>query len=607
MTCSVFGYTEFDGETYVLAAKFSNRRTSIGYIMTEMVEDFLCYTRRPLARWLINVGKTCDVEADPAEIWGLSYVDVGDAMSGSYAIWGKHPMIDGVDVDPPIQIGVPFKCKEFMQKYKKKTVSCSAGGKGYIFTRRHIVTQLNFRCHYTLWGYALQEAMRNGGNLSCAQFTGSVELLGQKRRTSCAFGMVLGEKGWMVGQFGAVMVPGGSYVLNDKVYTELHVHCVSGIRQGVEAVWRPIHEAGEAMAVGGGVAHGEILPGVMRMRGDLCVRHHWFHCYFDDGCDYHDVDGSVDTRYEEAAREVVGCRHQYYDADILKKMRAHYNRIPSSYRWLDERRCVAAPPCDCSDEEVEEPAVGGVGTVEAGVTDGGGSEAVVEAARREFGPVGVSIKRKRCVEESEEPAGEGVEAVDAGATGGNGSDGVVEAGQRRLGPVGVAIYRKLAVPVCDGPPVIERLVGTGLGSKDVDLYSFAAEAYGWEKLKKMPVEESAGLLAALFRNLEIARHGENYVDGFYAPMVDEVEVFSCGQLDEDEEDGEIMRVVCQRDYLGVQLTHLVLRLANDEDGSKTQLLGTVALAVLGSGLETWPPGKILDTVNQLQRELLPIL
>ncbi len=79
------------------------------------------------------------------------------------------------------------------------------------------------------------------------------------------------------------MVPGGSYVLNDKVYTELHVHCVSGIRQGVEAVWRPINEAGEAMAVGGGVAHGEILPGVMRMRGDLCVRHHWFHCYFDDG------------------------------------------------------------------------------------------------------------------------------------------------------------------------------------------------------------------------------------------------------------------------------------------------------------------------------------
>jgi len=116
MSCAVFGYTEFDGETYVLAAKFSNRRTVPGYVMTEMVEDFLCYTRRPLARWLINVGKTSDVKADPTEIWGLSYVDVGDAMGGSYAIWGKHPMIDSVDVDPPIQIGVPFKRKEFMQK-----------------------------------------------------------------------------------------------------------------------------------------------------------------------------------------------------------------------------------------------------------------------------------------------------------------------------------------------------------------------------------------------------------------------------------------------------------------------------------------------------------
>jgi len=559
MSCAVFGYTEFDGETYVLAAKFSSRRTTPGYVMSEMVEDFLCYTRRPLARWLINVGKTSDVKADPVQIRGLDYVAVGDAMGGSFAIWGKHPMIDSVDVDPPIQIGVPFKCKEFMQKYKKRVVSCSAGGKGYIFTRRHIVTQLNFRCHYTLWGYALQEAMRNGGNLSCAQFTGTVDLLGQKRRTSCAFGMVLGEKGWMVGQFGAVMVPGGSYVLNDKVYTELHVHCVSGIRQGVEAVWRPISEAGEAMAVGGGVAYGKILPGVKRMRGDLCVRHHWFHCYFDDACDYLDVDGSVDTMYEEAAREVVGCRHQYYDADIQKMMRAHYDRIPSTYRWLDERRCVAAPPCDCSDDEAEEP------------------------------------------------AGEGAEVGDAGATGGGGSEAAVEAARRELGPVGVAIYRKLAVPVCDGPPVTERLVGTGAGSRDVDLYTFAAEAYGWEKLKKMPVEESAGLLAALFRNLEISRHGENYVDDFYAPMVDEVEVYSCGQLDEDEEDGEIMRVVCQRDYLGVQLTHLVLRLANDEDGFKTQLLGTVALAVLGSGLQTLPHNKILDTIVKLQRELLPIL
>ncbi len=101
------------------------------------------------------------------------------------------------------------------------------------------------------------------------------------------------------------------------------------------------------MAVGGGVAYGQILPGVKRMRGDLCVRHHWFHCYFDDACAYLDVDGFVDTRYEEAAREVVGCRHQYRDADVQKRIRAHADRIPSTYRWLDERHCVAPMPCDC--------------------------------------------------------------------------------------------------------------------------------------------------------------------------------------------------------------------------------------------------------------------
>ena len=558
MTCSVFGYTEFDGETYVLAAKFSNRRTSAGYVMTDLVEDFLCYTRRPLARWLINVGKTCDVEADPSEIRGLSYVDVGDAMRGSFDLWGKHPMIDSVDVDPPIQIGIPFKCKGFMQRYKKKPVICSAGGKSYIFTRRHIVTQLNFRCHYTLWGYALQEAMRNGGNLSCAQFTGTVELLGQKRRTTCAFGMVLGEKGWMVGQFGAVMVPGGSYVLGDGVYTKLHVHCVSGIRQGVEAVWRPLNEAGEAMAVGGGVAYGQILPGVKRMRGDLCVRHHWFHCYFDDVCDYLDVDGFVDTRYEEAAREVLGCRHQYRDADVQKRIRAHADRIPSTYRWLDERRCVAPMQCDCPDVDAE--------------------EVVVEAA----------------------------EAADAGAAGDGVTEARVEAARRELGPVGLAIYRKLNIPVSDGPSAAELNLGFVAGGNDVDLYTFAAEAYGWEELKKKPVLESAVLLAALFRNLEIFRHGKDYVGNFYGPRVNEVELFSCGQIDEDEGDGEIMRV-CRHDPPGDKLTHLVLRLVDDEDGFKTQLLGTVSHAVLGSGLEKWPPGKILDIVKQLQRELLPIL
>jgi hypothetical protein len=118
--------------------------------------------------------------------------------------------------------------------------------------------------------------------------------------------------------------------------------------------------------------------------------------------------------------------------------------------------------------------------------------------------------------------------------------------------------------------------------------------------------ESAVLLAALFRNLEIFRHGKDYVGNFYGPRVDEVELFSCGQIDEDEGDGEIMRV-CRHDPPGDKLTHLVLRLADDADGLKTQLLGTVAHAVLGSGLETWPPGKILDIVNQLQRELLPIL
>jgi len=207
-------------------------------------------------------------------------------------------------------------------------------------------------------------------------------------------------------------------------------------------------------------------------------------------------------------------------------------------------------------------------------------------------------------DEAEEPVVEGSEAGDA--AGGGGPEAVVEAARRELGPVGVAIYRKLAVSVCDGPPATEFNIGFGVGAKDVDLYTFAAEAYGWEELKKMPVEESAGLLAALFRNLEISRHGENYVDNFYAPVVDDVEVYSCGPIDDEGEDGEIMRV-CRHDPPGDKLTHLVLRLADDEDGFKTRLLGTVALAVLGSGLQTWPPGKILDTVNQLQKELLPIL
>ncbi len=48
--------------------------------------------------------------------------------------------------------------------------------------------------------------------MGCAQLTGSVELLGHAKRTTCAFGMVLGEHGKLVGQFGAVVVAGGQYV-----------------------------------------------------------------------------------------------------------------------------------------------------------------------------------------------------------------------------------------------------------------------------------------------------------------------------------------------------------------------------------------------------------
>jgi hypothetical protein len=403
LSCSVFGYTEFDGETYLLAAKFSSRESAPEYVMSDEVADFLCYTRRPLARWLIYVGSTAEVNADPSAISGLEFVSVGDTMAGSIDVWGKHPMIDSVDVDPPIQIGVPFKRGGYMQKYKKMHVSCAGGGKGYIFTRRHIVTQLHYRVHYTLWGFALHEALRNGGNLGCAQFTGSVELLGHKKRTSCAFGMVLGEKGWLVGQFGAVMVPGGDYVLNDSVYMELHGHCISGIRQSVEAVWRPINAAsGVAMAVGGANAYGKMLPAVKRMRGDLCVRHHWFHCYFDDTCDFVAEDGFIENRAEESRRQVVGCRHQYYDAETRKVIRAHFERIPPTYRWMDERRCVAPMPCACSDDEAEEPVV-----------------------------------------EDVEPAAEDVPvAVDV-------PESVVEAAPRMgLGLVGVAIDKRLGLPVC---------------------------------------------------------------------------------------------------------------------------------------------------------------
>ena len=73
---TVFGYTEFDGETYLLAAKISSRKAAPEYVMSDEVADFLCYTRRPLARWLINVGSTVEVDADPSAILGLDCVSV---------------------------------------------------------------------------------------------------------------------------------------------------------------------------------------------------------------------------------------------------------------------------------------------------------------------------------------------------------------------------------------------------------------------------------------------------------------------------------------------------------------------------------------------------
>jgi hypothetical protein len=170
-------------------------------------------------------------------------------------------------------------------------------------------------------------------------------------------------------------------------------------------------------------------------------------------------------------------------------------------------------------------------------------------------------------DDAEEVVVEAAGAADAGAAGDGVTEARVEAARRELGPVGLAIYRKLDAAESD-----DRFAP---GGNDVDLYTFAAEAYGWEELKKMPVLESAVLLAALFRNLEIFRHGKDYVGNFYGPGVDVVEVYSCGPFDDEGEDGEIMRV-CRHDPPGDKLTHLVLRLADDEDGFKTQLLGTVS-------------------------------
>jgi hypothetical protein len=86
--------------------------------MSDEVADFFFYTRRPLARWLIYVGSAADVAANPNVIGGLDLISVRDVMAATINVGGgEHPSIDGMDVDPPIQIGVPYRRDEFMQKY----------------------------------------------------------------------------------------------------------------------------------------------------------------------------------------------------------------------------------------------------------------------------------------------------------------------------------------------------------------------------------------------------------------------------------------------------------------------------------------------------------
>jgi hypothetical protein len=252
MGCSYLGYTVFDRSVFVVATRLSIRgHKDYSHIM---VRSFLCHVRRPLFRFLVLVGSTQEVEADDALVAKLKYICPEDLIGNSDEVWGRCPVVAGVEIKPPVQIGVPYPLHQTMLlRYGQRLPALSLSREKCIYFRRRDVVVATRPCmSYHVWGDLLRKMLRSGGCYGACSYTGLYSF--------CAgylipHGMIegagmCGYEEVMVGQFGAVAGNRAYEAAKEADYRLNKVVPNVDIPAGIQAVAELLEDEDRGLEVG---------------------------------------------------------------------------------------------------------------------------------------------------------------------------------------------------------------------------------------------------------------------------------------------------------------------------------------------------------------------
>ena len=200
-------FTVIDDGVYVLCTRMSTKKKYTTKVA--MVNRFLCQIRRPLGRWLMYVGSKEEVSANHAAVKGLAYVDPKVVLGGPSRLWGRLPLIDGVEVIPPVQLGIPAEYAERMRKiFSAKLPVIYYSEENHIaLNRHHIVFGDEKIKSPVVSSYAMHENLMCGGHPTAAAFSGLYHMKdgqGGSRHAVVANGMILGQNLYGVGHFGSL-------------------------------------------------------------------------------------------------------------------------------------------------------------------------------------------------------------------------------------------------------------------------------------------------------------------------------------------------------------------------------------------------------------------
>jgi hypothetical protein len=164
---------------------------------------------------MILLGWFSNVRHETVLMAGIPYFRPAEVLSGSIAVWGIPPVIDGIRVTPPVQVGVPrVFVEDFSSRYiEKDLIVREAFGSRFVLTKRHIVLAVEAYQEVGVWSYELECHMHNGGNVLCSQFTGNWRYCDRSQPAMVALGMTVGCSGWGVGQFGSLFRPVGTQII----------------------------------------------------------------------------------------------------------------------------------------------------------------------------------------------------------------------------------------------------------------------------------------------------------------------------------------------------------------------------------------------------------